>query len=79
MHRFYFHLHQCGASYPDAEGIELPSFEAALEEAFRAARSLMAKQVESSPLRSDCRIEIVDRYGILLATVPCEEAIAARS
>ncbi|MBB5709457.1 DUF6894 family protein [Sphingomonas xinjiangensis] len=70
MHRFYFHLHQCGVSYLDEEGRELPSFEIALQEAFREARSLMAEEMKSGHLCLGCRIDISDSYGIPLVLLP---------
>lgn len=75
MHRFYFHLHECGVSLIDEEGRELPSFEAAFKEAVIAARAIMASEVASGYLCLDCHIEIVDSYGTTLAAVPFAEAL----
>lgn len=76
MHRFFFHLHECGVVTQDEEGRMLPSFEVALEEAVAAARDLMAAEVKSGRLCLGCHIEIVDAYGITLAIVPFDEAVS---
>lgn len=75
MHRFYFHLHECGESTLAEEGLVMASFEAAFQEAIRAARSLMSSDVGEGRLCRACHIEITDSYGITLATVPFTEAL----
>jgi hypothetical protein len=76
MHRFYFHLHECGETTKDEEGRELPSFEEAFRVAVEAARSLMADEVIRGRLCLSCHIEIEDSYGIALATLPFAEAVS---
>jgi hypothetical protein len=75
VHRFYFHLHECGTTTPDEEGRELPSFEIAIKEAVIAARSIMASEVTSGRLSLGCHIEITDSNGISLAVIPFKEVL----
>jgi hypothetical protein len=75
MHRFYFHLHECGTRVIDEEGRELPSLEVALKEAVIAARCIMGSDVVHGRLCLNCHIEIADSYGITLAAVPFAEAL----
>lgn len=79
MHRFYFHLHECGELTVDEEGRALPSFEHAFKEAVAAARSVMAAEVANGMLCLACHIEITDSYGITLATLPFSEALIIRT
>jgi hypothetical protein len=78
MHRFYFHLHECGSVVRDEEGRELPSFEEAFKEAVLAARELMAEDIRRGDLSLSSHIEITDSYGIGLASVPFREAVSLR-
>jgi hypothetical protein len=68
MPRFYFHLHTGTAVQMDPEGVEFPSLEAALADAYQAWREhLRDEGIDDS---RQCHFEIMDEQGRVLAVVP---------
>lgn len=74
MERYFFHLHECGTHIPDDEGRDLAGIEEARSEAFRAARDVMAAEVQAGKLCLGCRIDVRDRHGSLVLTLPFSDA-----
>jgi uncharacterized protein DUF6894 len=68
MPRFYFHLHTGTAVQMDQEGVEFPSLEATLADAYQAWREdLRDEGIDDS---RQCHFEITDEQGRVLAVVP---------
>jgi hypothetical protein len=75
MSRFFIHA-RCGdVLTEDPEGYDLPTFEAAQDEAFAAARELLANGLKSEGLNCE-HLEIHDDAGQLLTTVSVRDAVA---
>ena len=72
--RFFFHVYDDAVAM-DSDGLERSSFEDAMEEAVRGARSLACEQVSHGHLNLSHRIVIANAVGETLATVTFEEAI----
>lgn len=75
MSLYRFHIHHCTAVARDDEGLELLDLAAARREAIIGARSIMGDELANGRLCLDCRIEIEDGAGRLLATVPFRDAV----
>ncbi len=67
MLRYFFHFHSGLVVTPDLEGTEFSSLEAAIAEAQRARKEIMADR--AIPCR-EYRFEIADQSGRVVATVP---------
>ena len=65
MLRYFFHFHSGSAS--DIEGTEFSSLEAAIAEAQRARKEIMA---DGAIACREYRFEIADQNGRIVATVP---------
>lgn len=76
VHRFYFHLYEGSHAVLDQEGLELPSFEIALQKAAAVARDIVAADAHTGRICMRSRVDIVDSYGIVLAELPFSEAVA---
>lgn len=74
MPRYFFHLYDDGVTL-DPEGRELPTVEAAREEAIRTAREIAREEVADGHLGLNHRIEVTDAYDAPVATVKFKEAI----
>jgi hypothetical protein len=71
MPRFFFHLHTDRAIDQDTTGVVFPTLEAAIADARLALAEYMRDEnICSAPQRSQCRFEIEDQNGKLVATVP---------
>ncbi len=70
MPRYFFHLHECGTVIRDEEGYELDGMDAVRREATRAARALMAAEVQEGRLCLGCCIEVRDDRSQVVMTVP---------
>jgi hypothetical protein len=75
MARFYFHLHECGKTTLDNEGVERDSMDEVQTEACRAAREVMCAEVSEGRLCLGCCIEVQDETGTEVLRVPFREAI----
>lgn len=74
MPRFHFHLYNDMVVH-DEDGIELPSIEAAREQAVVGGRELMCEQLRKGRLRLHHRIEVADENGRVLMKVPFRELV----
>jgi hypothetical protein len=79
MPRFHLHLKNRIGFLPDLEGQDLPSEQAAREEAIRSIRSIASADVLDGFLDLEGSVEIVDAHGLLLAVVPFAEAVHIRA
>jgi len=74
MPRFFIHVRHGDALSEDPEGSELPNFEAARDEAWAAARELVADQLRENKF-SNGQLEVWDDAGRKLTTVPFDAVI----
>jgi hypothetical protein len=74
MTHYFFNIID-GTRIEDEEGMDLPDLAAARDEAIRNARSIMADAIWSGRLPLDEVIEIADRRGHVLTTVPFKAAV----
>jgi hypothetical protein len=70
MPRYYFHIRSHGALAEDPEGAELPSLDAAHDEAVQAAREILADKVLSDDIIDGQSFEITAEDGTVLGAVP---------
>jgi len=75
MPRFYFHVCNGTGFVEDEEGRELPDLEAAREAAIKAARDIMAADVQRGMLDLSSFIEIEDPAHQLVHTLGFAEAV----
>jgi hypothetical protein len=75
MSCFHLHIRCDGEFFEDEEGIERANVEAAIIEAVRSVRSLVAGDVQRGELHLDQSIEISDDQGRHLTTINFAEAI----
>ncbi|WP_375403721.1 DUF6894 family protein [uncultured Sphingomonas sp.] len=75
MPLFYLHIHYCDGLARDEEGLELPSLDAARDEAIAGARAMMCEELKQGRVRLGCHIDIEDGDERLLAVVPFREAV----
>ncbi|MDM9644815.1 hypothetical protein [Rhizobium sp. S163] len=73
--RFYFDIKSDDGADRDLDGIELPSLEAARNEAKKAAREMVAEMVLEDQRIDGMRFEILNERGEVLATVAFRELI----
>jgi hypothetical protein len=78
MARYFLHQ-RCGDSgFPDEEGQECPSVEAARRQAIAGIRSILADEIMHGYMILDQRIDICDERGARVATIPFSEAFELR-
>ena len=70
MTRYYFHIRNGNSLAVDEEGMDLPSFEAALEEAETSGRELLADMVRDGAPLDGQAVEIATADGTVLRRVP---------
>jgi hypothetical protein len=76
MSRYFLHLKQADQSVvEDTEGLNLPSLQAAQEEALQGIRDLVAADIRGGREVTLEAIVIADRQGRQLATVPVRAAL----
>lgn len=73
--RYFFHLHECGATIADEEGVELADVAAVRARALREARAMMAAEVSEGRLCLGCAIEVTDAAGARVLSLPFREAV----
>lgn len=73
--RFYFHVRSQEGYDIDEEGIDLPSIDAARDEARKAAREMVAELVLQAERIDGMRFEISDQDGAVLTTIPFRQVI----
>lgn len=69
MERWFFHIRMYGRVVPDEEGMALPDLQAAQAELRASARDLYAANGGNG------LIELADRQGNVLATMPIRNAL----
>jgi hypothetical protein len=74
--RYFFHLHDRFGSIADPDGLELPGLDAAISEAIRGARSIIAEDVQAGVIHLGGRIEIADETGEVLRVVRFHEVVS---
>jgi hypothetical protein len=75
MPRYHFHLRKNGILEVDPEGAELPTLDAARDEAVLAAREILAERLlQGEVLDGDCFV-ITREDGTTVMEVPFKEAI----
>ena len=70
MPLYYFHIRSSAGLIRDPEGIELPDLDAALAEAKRSARELLADLLKEDAVLDGQTFEISDADGLVLARLP---------
>ena len=70
MPHYYFHIRSSTGLIRDPEGAELPDLEAALLEAKRSARELLADLLKADAVLDGQVFEISDADGLVLARMP---------
>ncbi|MET0409581.1 MAG: hypothetical protein ABW006_14565 [Hyphomicrobium sp.] len=75
MPRYFFNYRINGVLEKDPEGSELPSDEAALEEAHSAARELLAAKVRAGELVDGDEFEVSTGDGIVVHTLPLRSVL----
>jgi hypothetical protein len=75
MPKFYFNVRTNDCFEEDIFGSELQSLEAARDEAFKAAREMVAEKVLAGALIDEQRFEIVGEDGAVLLEVPFMSAL----
>ena len=63
--RYHFNIHD-GVCLADADGIELPGWQAARLEAIRRAGAVLQDDAQSVAVGEDWRIEVTDGTGLIL-------------
>ena len=74
MARFYFNVRMDNNVEPDPEGVDLPSLEAARDEALHSAREILANAIKASSHPIDGFV-ITDESGRELETVSLKDAL----
>ncbi|NOJ40336.1 DUF6894 family protein [Bradyrhizobium australiense] len=75
MARFYFHLREMDQLVTDDEGVELPDQSAALREAQRGARDLLADAIKTGKDTVPDAFVIADEQGREIATLLFETVL----
>jgi hypothetical protein len=70
MPHYYFHIRSSAGLILDPEGTEMPDLDAALTEAERSARELLADLLKSGSVLDGQMFEISDADGTVLARLP---------
>lgn len=70
MPLYFFHIRQGEHLDLDEEGIDLPSSDAAHDEALLAAREMVAEFIREGEVIDGMTFEITDADGDIIATVP---------
>ena len=78
MPHYFFHLYD-DLIVLDQEGKELPSLQAARENALDNAREMACAEVLDGHLNLKHRIEIADESGKVLATVPFRDVVVVET
>lgn len=78
MIRFFFHSREGSHSVPDDEGQLFPTTDAAIANAVREARALMAHQVRNGRLNLHGEIEIIAHEGVRVVSIAFDQALEVR-
>jgi hypothetical protein len=75
MAMFYFHIQTSDLLVEDLEGIDLADLAEAREEAFEAARNILAEAIRSGDDWADKAFVIADEQGRRLMSMPITDAM----
>jgi hypothetical protein len=75
MAMFYFHIQTGDLLVEDLEGIDLADLAEAREEAFEAARNILAEAIRSGDDWADKAFVIADEQGRRLISMPITDAM----
>jgi hypothetical protein len=75
MSRYFLHLHECGTTIPDLEGLEFSSVEEARLVAIDNARDVMVGEVRAGRLCLGCYISIENDAAEEIARVNFRDAL----
>jgi uncharacterized protein DUF6894 len=75
MPRYFFNIHTSDALIPDLEGSEFSGAAAALEEARKDARLMIAERIRNGEDIDGRVFEITDEKGAVVATLAFRDAI----
>ncbi|TXN21780.1 MULTISPECIES: DUF6894 family protein [Methylobacterium] len=75
MPRYFLHIREGAELIEDAEGMELPSLEAARAEALESARCILADRVRNGRPIGRGTVEVTDETGAVLAYLPLRAAL----
>ena len=75
MTRFYFHVRDGDALRKDTIGVDLPSVDAAREEALASARDILADEIRHGEALDRRRFEVWDEAGVPHFILPFKGAI----
>jgi hypothetical protein len=78
MPRYYFHIRSSAGLIRDPDGTELPDLAAALAEAERSARDLLADLLKAGDVVDGQAFEISDAEGSVLARLPFRDVLRLR-
>ena len=73
--RFYLNLCMGGKFAEDPEGLDLPSVDAARQEAIKGARSILADDIRCGKLDLNQCIEVADETGAVVTSVRFAETV----
>ncbi len=79
MPTFFFHIRGGGIEAEDFIGMDLPSLEAARDEAVRSARDIMMDEIQAGRLSLKRRIDVEDQDQRPIFSLPFGEAIELES
>jgi hypothetical protein len=75
MPRYFFHVRDGDSYSPDIEGQELPSLEAARQEAIRANREILGEKLLHGGSLNSRQLQIADESGAVLLTLETDDVL----
>jgi hypothetical protein len=78
MARYHFHLHECGTTILDEEGLDKSDMESVYQEALIGARELMCAEMMKGRLCLGCHIEVQNEAGNVVLELPFTEAVTVK-
>ncbi len=76
MAKFFVHLHESGTIVEDLEGIEARDLGAAVAQAVKGARAIMAADLATGSLCLTYHVEIEDADHAVVARLPFREMVS---
>lgn len=75
MARYYFHIRNRDSFDQDTQGVDLPDIRAVHEEAFTAARGLLADMVVDGEHINGMCFEVTDEEGNIVLVLPFQKLL----
>ncbi|CZT33028.1 DUF6894 family protein [Rhizobium sp. 9140] len=75
MPKFFFHVRKPGVFEKDPEGEDFPTVDDAVDEAFKAAREILAEKVYANDIIDGSSFEITTDDGHVVRTVLFRDAL----